>query len=168
MEPKLKPISLEGVTEANSKAELYRLLNEPEEAESICQDVLAANPKDQTALRHLGLAITDQFTGSPEDRYAEVESTFQQLNDPYERLYYTGILHERRAKAQLRAGRSPHTLLVLLEEAMRCYEAAEKIRPQGNDDAILRWNRCVRLIQSHADGEWHREVEAFDVGDSIA
>ena len=166
MELKLKPISLEGVTEANAKAELYRLLNEPEEAESICQDVLAASPQDQLALRTLGLAITDQFTGGPTDRYAEVESTFQSLNDPYERQYYTGILHERRAKAQLRAGRSPHTLLVLLEEAMRCYEAAEKLRPQGNDDAILRWNRCVRLIQGHADAEWHREVEAFDAGDS--
>jgi len=166
MELKLKPISLEGVAEANSKAELYRLLNEPEEAESICHDVLAANPDNQAALRLLGLAITDQFTGRPEDRYADAESAFQRLTDPYERLYYLGILHERRAKAQLRAGRAPHTLLVVLEEAMRCYESAEKIRPQGNDDAILRWNRCVRLMQSHADSEWNREVEAFDVGDS--
>jgi tetratricopeptide (TPR) repeat protein len=166
MEFSVKPIALNSVSEANSKAELYRLLNEQEEAESICQDVLAADPENQTALRLLGLAITDQFTGGRGDRYGEVESVFQRLTDRYERLYYTGILHERRAKAQLRAGRSPHTLLVLLEEAMRCYGEAEKIRPQGNDDAILRWNRCVRLIQSHADSEWHREVEVFDSGDS--
>src|SRR5438876_180211 len=148
MELSVKPIALNSVSEANSKAELYRLLNEPEEAESICQDVLAADPENQTALRLLGLAITDQFTGGPSDRYSEVEGVFQRLTDRYERLYYPGILHERRVKAQLRAGRSPHTLLVLLEEAMRCYGEAEKIRPPGNDDAILRWNRCVRLIQS--------------------
>ena len=166
MERKLKSISPEGVDEALSKVELYRFLNEPEEAESICQDVLAVEPEHQLALRSLGLAITDQFAGSPSDRYAEVENIFQRLTDPYERLYYMGLLHERRAKAQLRAGRPPHTLMVLLEDAMRYYEDAEKIHPTGNDDAILRWNRCVRLIHSHAESDWHREVEVFDTGDS--
>ena len=159
MEFKLKTISPEGIEAALSKVELYRYLNEPEEAESICQDVLAVAPGHQLALRLLGLAITDQFTGGPSDRYGDAENAFQQLNDPYERLYYVGLLHERRAKAQLQARRPPHTLLVLLEEAMRCYEEAGKIRPTGNDDAILRWNRCVRLIQAHSHADWHREVE---------
>jgi tetratricopeptide (TPR) repeat protein len=159
MEFKLKTISAEGIDAALSKVELYRYLNEPEEAESICQDVLAIAPGHQLALRLLGLAITDQFSGGPSDRYADAENAFRQLNDPYERLYYTGLLHERRAKAQLQARRPPHTLLVLLEEAMHCYAEAEKIRPVGNDDAILRWNRCVRLIQAHSEADWHREVE---------
>jgi tetratricopeptide (TPR) repeat protein len=166
MEFQLKAISVEGIDAALSKAELYRLLNEPEEAESICQDVLAVHPEHQLALRLLGLVITDQFSGTASDRYSEAQRTFQRLADNYERLYYLGLLHERRAKAQLRAGRSPHTLMVLLEEAMRCYEGAEQIRPTGNDEAILRWNRCVRLIQSHATSDWHREVEVFDTGDS--
>ena len=166
MEFKLKTISPEGIEAALSKVELYRFLNEPEEAESICQDVLAVEPGHQLALRFLGLAITDQFTGDPTDRYAEVENAFQQLTDYYEKLYYTGLLYERRAKAQLRAGRPPHTLLVLLEEAMRCYEEAEKIRPTGNDDPILRWNRCARLIHAHAESDWHREVELFEMGDT--
>lgn len=166
MEAKLKAISLEGVESALAKVELYRFLNEPEEAESICQDVLAAQPGHQMALRLLGLTITDQFTGSASDRYGEVEAAFQQLYDRYERLYYTGLLHERRAKAQLRAGRPPYTLLVLLEEAMKCYEEAERIRPVGNDEAILRWNRCVRLIRSRADSDWNREVEMFEMGDT--
>ncbi len=157
MEFQLKSVSLEGVEEALSKVETYRFLNQPEEAESICHDVLAVAPGHQLALRLLGLALTDQFTGGPSDRYADAENAFRQLNDPYERLYYTGLLNERRAKAQLQARRPPHTLLVLLEEAMRCYAEAETIRPAGNDDAILRWNRCVRLVQSHSD--WHREVE---------
>jgi hypothetical protein len=168
MELKLKTISPAGVAEAISKAELYRSLNQPEEAESICRDVLASVPDHQLAVRLLGLVITDQFSGDPGDRYAEAESAFQQLTDPYERLYYMGILHERRAKSQLRAGRPPHALLVLLQEAMRCYEDAEKIRPVGNDDAILRWNRCVRLIQAHAEADWHRQVEVFEFGDSTS
>ena len=165
MDLKLKTISKSGIAEAIAKAELYRYLNEPEEAESICRDILAADPNHMFGLRMLGLAITDQFTGEPSDRYAEVEKIFQSLTDPYERHYYTGLLCERRVKAQLRAGRAPHTLLPLLERALQCFADAEKIHPPGNDDAILRWNRCVRLLQSQPDFE-SEEVGSFDALDS--
>lgn len=165
MQHTLKTISPSGVTEANSKAEFYRLMNEPEESESICYDVLAIEPGNQKALRILGLALTDQFTGGPSDRYNEAEASFQQLTDEYERLYYLGLLHERRAKAQLRAGRAPHILSVLLEQAMHYYTEAERIRPEGNDDALLRWNRCVRLLQSHPETNWHREYEPVETSD---
>ncbi len=166
MEFKLKSISKSSVPEAISKVELYRSLNEPEEAESICRDILAVDPRNQLALRLLGLALTDQFTGSPADRYAEAEKIFESLADPYERLYYTGLLYERRAKAQLRAGHLPHALLVLFERAMHCFEEAEKIRPPDNDDALLRWNRCVRLLQSRLGSEWKKELEPFEAHDS--
>src|SRR3981189_2370645 len=78
MEYKLKPISTEGIPEAIAKAELYRSLNEPEEAESICRDILYIEPQRQLALRLLGLALTDQFAGGASDRYREAEQTFQQ------------------------------------------------------------------------------------------
>lgn len=164
MDLKLKTISKSGIAEAIAKAELYRYLNEPEEAESICRDILAADPNHMFGLRTLGLAITDQFTGGAADRYAEVEGIFQGLADPYERHYYTGLLCERRVKAQLRAGRAPHTLLPLLERALQCFAEAERVHPAGNDDAILRWNRCVRLSQSQ-DFE-SEEVGSFDALDS--
>src|SRR5229473_595598 len=166
LEFKLKTISQAGIPEAISKVELYRSLNEPEEAESICRDILAVEPEHQLALRLLGLAITDQFRGDASDRSGEVENLFQRLTDRYERLYYTGLLHERRAKAQMHVGRSPHTLTPLFEEAMRCFAEAETIRPPGNDDAILRWNRCARLLQSHPGFREEKEPEAFDAYDS--
>jgi tetratricopeptide (TPR) repeat protein len=166
MELKLKSISKGGIPEALSKAELYRNLNEPGEAESICRDILSVESDNQLALRLLALAITDQFTGGAADRYAEAEAVFQTLRNPYERIYYTGIAHERRAKALLQSGARPHTLMVIFEQAMTCFEHAEKIRPEGNDDAILRWNRCVRLLQSRSASEWQRELEAFDASDS--
>ncbi len=166
MELKLKTITKRGVAEAISKVELYRYLNEPEEAESICRDILVVDPQNQLAIRLLGLTLTDQFTGGEDDRYAEALKIFQSLTDRYEQLYYTGIAHERRAKAQLRRGQLPHTLVVLFEEAMRCFAQAEKARPPENDDAILRWNRCVRLLLSLPGGEWDKELAAFDVGDS--
>lgn len=155
MPHQLKAISKAGIPEAVAKVELYRYLNEPEEAESICRDILVVDPEHQLARRMLGLAITDQFTGKAGDRYGEVHSIFGSLRDSYERNYYTGLLHERRAKAQLHSGCSPHILLPLIEEAMRCFAEAEKIRPAGNDDSILRWNRCVRLLESRP--EFHAE-----------
>jgi tetratricopeptide (TPR) repeat protein len=165
MDLKLKTISQSGIAEAIAKAELYRYLNEPEEAESICRDILAVDPNHALGLRMLGLSMTDQFTGGPGDRYAEVEKIFQRLADPYERNYYTGLLCERRVKAQLRAGRAPHTLLPLLERALQCFGEAERIHPPGNDDATLRWNRCVRLLQSQPEFE-AEEVASFEVEDS--
>jgi tetratricopeptide (TPR) repeat protein len=166
MEYQLKSISKAGIPEAIAKAELYRYLNEPEEAESICRDILAIDPEHRLARRMMGLAITDQFIGAASDRYAEVQSIFQSLQDPYEQLYYTGLLHERRAKAQLLVGYSPHILLPLIEEAMRCFAGAEKIRPAGNDDSILRWNRCVRLLESRPDFYFERPVAPFETEDT--
>src|SRR5579863_2207395 len=92
----LKSISKAGIPEAVAKVELYRYLNEPEEAESICRDILAIDADHQLARRMLGLAITDQFTGAAADRYREVEEIFQRLADRYEQLYYSGIYYERR------------------------------------------------------------------------
>jgi tetratricopeptide (TPR) repeat protein len=168
MDYKLKYISPAGIPEAITKVGLYRSLNEPEEAESICRDILAIEPRHQLALRLLGLAVTDQFAGGASDRYREAELTFQQLDDPYERLYYAGILYERRAKAQLNAGLPPHTLQPLFEQALRSFADAEKIRPVGNDDAILRWNRCVRLLQTPAyiSDVWEQERAPFDDQDT--
>jgi len=165
MDHKLKSISKAGIPEALAKVELYRYLNEPEEAESICRDILAVDPEHQLARRMLGLAITDQFIGATTDRYTEVHSIFQTLRDPYERFYYTGLLFERRAKAQLTVGYAPHILLPLVHEAMRCFAEAEKIRPAGNDDSILRWNRCVRLLESRPDFHFERAHSALDTED---
>ena len=148
MRATLKPVSKSGIARAIAKAEMYRHVNEPGETESICRDVLATEPDNQAALALLGLALADQFCGRVSDRCAEAGRIIQSLKDPYERLYYTGLLNERRAKAQLHAGQLPHVLEPLLKNAMACFEQAEKIRPEGNDDAILRWNRCVRLLES--------------------
>ena len=166
MEPQLKSISKAGIAEAIAKAELYRYLNEPEEVESICRDILSVDSQHQLARRLLGLAITDQFTGGAGDRYAEVFATFKDLYEPYERSYYLGLLLERRAKVQLHSGHAPHTLLPLIEEAMRYFAEAEQLRPAGNDDSILRWNRCVRLLEGNPGFRVERDALPQDAGDS--
>ena len=166
MEPKLKSISQAGISAAIAKAERYRYLNEPEEAESICRDILAVEPTHQLAQRILGLAITDQFSGGVNDRFAEAAAVFNRLEEQYARMYYAGILHERHAKAQLRAGRPAQSVAAEFEEAMNCFERAEKIRPAGNDESILRWNRCVRLLETLPQPVHSDEPVAFESADT--
>jgi len=148
MEFEFKTLSPEAVPRALAKAERYRLLNEPGEAESICLDALEIEPDNQEALAMLLLALTDQFGNEASTSVAEAWKTVARLRDDYERAYYTGILYERRAKAQLALrtpGGGPRTY-EWLREAMSWFEKAEAMRPPTNDDAILRWNACARLI----------------------
>lgn len=166
MKYELKSISPAGIPHAIAKAERYRFLAQPEEAESICRDILAVDPENQHGWRLLGLSITDQFTGDVTDRYSEAEEAFKKLTDPYEQLYYTGVLQERRAKVQLRAGQPPHAVRVRFEEAMRCFDEAAKIRPRGVEDALLRWNRCARLLESLPEEEEREKELEFEAGDS--
>jgi len=145
----LKILSPEAVPRALAKAERYRLLNEPGEAESICLDALEVGPTNQEAITMLLLAITDQFDADP-TRVSDAWKTLDRLTTEYERAYYSGIIHERRAKASLKHAkpRSGPRAYEWLREAMVYYERAETLRPPNNDDALLRWNACARLIMS--------------------
>ncbi len=152
---KLKSISREAIPRALERVERYRLLNEPEEAESICRDILQIEPENQTALISLLLSLTDQFDRKiPE---ASVQELLGQLHGEYERAYYTGIVCERKAKVFLKKhSRGTGLVTNWLREAMKWFEKAEAIRPQGNDDAVIRWNSCARIImerKSSADSE---------------
>jgi hypothetical protein len=148
MEFQLKTLSPEAVARALAKAERYRLLNEPGEAESICLDALEIEPDNQEALTTLLLALTDQFADASGSAVADALNIVPRFRDEYDRAYYTGIIYERRAKAQLghAAPGSGPPAYQWLRDAMLWYEKAEAIRPAGNDDAILRWNACARLI----------------------
>jgi hypothetical protein len=147
----LKPITREGIPAALQKAERYRLLNESSAAESICLDVLAVDPKNQEALISLLLSITDQFAEEPAEGVRRAREVLPRLDEEYERLYYAGIICERRGRAQLHRGAlgSAEVAIQWFREAMTWYEQAEKMRPAGNDEAILRWNTCVRTLGRH-------------------
>ena len=144
----LKKLSASELEPAVAKAMLYRELNQPEEAESICRDVLAVDPAHQNALRVLGLALTDRFEEVTVGLFEEAMSTFAKLAQEYDRVYHEGVAWERLGKAHLKRGEG-HGALGALEHALDHYERAEKIAPPGNPDAVLRFNRCVRLLQSH-------------------
>jgi hypothetical protein len=147
----LKSLHKDAIPGALAKAERYRLLHEPWQSESICQDVLRVDPANEAALITLILALTDQF-----DHGAHVEEAkdlIPRLHDEYDRAYYSGIIWERRAQALLHQARHGSGAIIYewLREAMAWYEKAEAIRPPQNDDALLRWNTCARLLLRHPE-----------------
>lgn len=94
------------------------------------------------------LALTEQFGEDVPSAVSEAFQVVERLRDPYEHAYYSGIVWERRGRAQLHRGGlglGPQ-VYACLREAMTWYERAEAIRPAGNDDPLLRWNTCARLI----------------------
>jgi hypothetical protein len=151
--PPLKPISLEGIPAALEKAHRYRMLNQPQQAESICLDVLAAEPGNQQAVATLLLALTDQFSRALQPAFDRAMGLVERLTDAYERAYFEGLVCERRGKAHFRSG-SPMAggmAHAWVERAMRLFETAETLRPAGDDDAVLRWNSCARLLHAHPE-----------------
>ena len=147
----LKSLSKEALPAALEKAERYRLLNEPAEAESICLDILRADPENQSALIMLLLAVTDRFSKGYGVSDTQANQLLAQIKGEYDRAYYAGILAERRAKAKLAQGTpgSRHYAYDGFREAMNWFEKAETLRPAGNDDALLRWNTCARIIEKN-------------------
>ena len=147
----LKPLSKEAIPAALEKANRYRLLNEPGEAESICLDILKTDPENQEAIIILLLALTDRFTKGYGVSDTQAKQLLARIKGEYERTYYAGIVSERRAKTKL-AQNTPDCRFQaydLFQEAMSLFAKAEKLRPSGNDDALLRWNTCVRIIEQN-------------------
>ncbi len=146
----LKRLSKQAIPQSLEKAHRYRMLNEPVEAESICLDILAVDPNHAEALVTLFLARTDQFEAHPSEKFEEARALLPRLGGAYEQHYYAGILFERRAKARLKHGGHSTGEMVhdWMMRAMEHFEAAANVRPPGNDDALLRWNTCARILDA--------------------
>ena len=149
----LKPLKPELIPNALEKAERYRLLNEPAESESICRDILVADPGNQRATVWLLLSLTDQITFGRQGAAQEARSLLAKLESDFERKYYAGVIAEREGKARLRSGqpRSGFHAYELIQRAMRHFEEADSLSAADNDDAILRYNSCLRMLESHAE-----------------
>jgi hypothetical protein len=150
----LKPIERESIPRALERAERYRLLNEPRLAESICLDVIAIDTDNQAALRCMLLALTDQFGHSSGPVRDQAKQILPRLKSQYDRVYYAGIISERYARQQLQQGHpgAKYAAYEYIVDAMHHYAEAEPLAPDGNDDAVLRHNTCVRMI------DWYRLV----------
>jgi tetratricopeptide (TPR) repeat protein len=143
----LKRLARESLEAAIAKAAHYRDLNQPEEAASICRDVLDVDPGHPMAWKLLGLALTDRFASAQAGLLEEALAAFGRLGDEYERVYHTGVAWERAAKAHVERNEA-HSAVTAFEHALASFERAEALRP-GSPDPVLRWNRCVRVLSDH-------------------
>jgi tetratricopeptide (TPR) repeat protein len=162
----LKRLTEKNLGPALERAKHYRDLNQPEEAESICRDILAIAPGDQDTLKTLGLALTDRFPKAWRHTFDEAITVFGKLTSHYDRVYYEGVAWERLAKAHLDDGQA-HNSAHAFEQALEHFERATVLAPEAGDP-ILRWNRCVRALREHP--EIVRALEAprmsgHDIGD---
>ena len=112
---------------------------------------VALDPANQAALTSLILAISDQLDTELTEGVTRARELLPRITDEYERAYLSGIICERRGKAQLHRGAlgSAEVAADWFREAMTWYAKAEGLRPAGNDESILRWNTCVRLLGRH-------------------
>ncbi len=147
----LKKLTPDGIERALKKAERYRLLNEPRDAESICRDILEADPNNQPARVGLVLCITDQFGRRMGINATKASELLDGIEDDYKRAYYHGVICERWAKAQMTSNDPGHGIYEWFRKAMRSFEQAEKLAKAGNEDAKLRFNACVRILERHAE-----------------
>lgn len=148
----LKPISRDAIPRAVQKAERYRLLNQSWAAESICLDILEVDPGNQQVLTMLVLALTDIQGGVAESGLRRAREYLSRIQDDYQRTYYAGMIAERRGQVLLAQGGMGSGAMAYesLREAMELFEKAEAIRPAGNDDALLRWNTCARVLTANS------------------
>lgn len=153
MDIKLKSLSKNAIPAALDKARQYRLLNEPAEAESICLDILEIEPDNQQAMIVMLLALTDQFDSKLNPAFGNAQELLNRICDGYCRSYYAGIIYERRAKIHMSRGGPGSDSLAYnwLQQAMEAYENAIESRTSGNDEAILRWNTCARILMNHPE-----------------
>lgn len=97
------------------------------------------------------LALTDQFPdGAHPQAAVEAEKAAARIQDEYKRLYLSDIIRERRGKAMLAAavparhGRRRNGCV----KRCRATSVRKPLRPAGNDEAVLRWNTCARLLMT--------------------
>ena len=125
----LKSLSHEAIPAALEKAHRYRLLNEPEQAESICEDVLRIDPENQDALASLILALTDRF-GSPRPvPPRRVRDLLPRLRGEYERAYTHGP-HANASNAQVR-----------LSTATSRVQKIHPVSPTETVSIVVGWHR---------------------------
>ncbi|NQZ54398.1 MAG: hypothetical protein HRT93_09130 [Piscirickettsiaceae bacterium] len=148
MELNLHDIRISAVAQAIEKAKQYRSLLEPDIAESICLDVLNIDPDNQEVLIIYILALLDQISRSEKQTQIKtIERTIEKLTSQYQRYYYAGLLNERRARHLITQAMSHSFAYDYFIEALNFYQQAVDKCPEQNDEAILRWNSCIRTIE---------------------
>lgn len=158
-----KRIAADAVPAALERALRYRLLNEPQEAESICRDVLAVDADNREARITLLLALTDQFDRRMSQQMDAALELAEAMEGEYEQHYYRGIIYERWGKSHLGGEMPEDCCMEWLRKALPHFERAAELSRPSDPDAVLRWNACVRALQRSEGRVSLAEIAAHDM-----
>lgn len=148
--PELKSLLHGDMDAALAMAQRCRDVAEPEEAESICLDILASDPGNQQARVLLLLARTDLLDRGSPAGVALAREALADIDGAYQKAYYEGLICERRARYLLRA-RGRQSSFVAWDwfgYAMEHFEEAMRLAPE-RIEPILRFNTCIRLLEAN-------------------
>jgi hypothetical protein len=139
-------------------AERCRANAEPEVAESICLDILTADPNQRDALRLLLFVRTDLFGSARPGALERARELLPRFESAYDRAYFEAIICERQARHLLRqrGRRAGHIAYDWFSAAIDQYAEATRIDP-AQPEPDLRRNACIRSIEAHPECEPGRE-----------
>jgi hypothetical protein len=160
--PELKQIDADEIPEALERAAHYRELDESAQAESICHDVLLADPHNQRAHVLLLESLCDRFGKGYAVDLIQALEILPKIEDTYTRAFYAGFICDHKAHALLsdQENGCRYDAYEYLCEAMMWYERAEKLRPGKCSEARQRWNACARIISANRLEPWPVEPES--------
>ena len=76
----------------------------------------------------------------------QAEEVLERIQGAYEKTYYGGVIAERWGKALLRRGTHLEGASGWFQKAMAAFESADALSSAENDEALLHWNACARLM----------------------
>lgn len=149
-EVEYRQIKQQNIDSALAKARQYRSLLESDLAISICLDIFKVDEGHQPTIITYILALTDSLTHPSAAHHKpdkEIIDAIRRLKSAYDKVYYQGIFSERKGRALMRNAMSRSFAYNLFLQAIEYYQRAEKLSNDDNDDAVLRYNACVRTIE---------------------
>ena len=119
-------------------------------AESICLDILEADPGNQSALELLLRSRIELLKKGLPRGVAQAEELIPRLESDFDKAFFSGMLREGQARYLLekRGRQSSNVAYSWFRQAMEDYEEALSKNP-GRIEPKLHWNACVRTIQSN-------------------
>jgi len=160
----LKQLHADEIPDALERAEHYRERDEAAQAESICHDVLLADPHNQRAHILLLQSLCERFGKGYSVDFIQALEILPEIEDAYDRAFYAGFICDHKAHALLSDPENGcrYDAYEYLAQAMECYEKAEKLRPNGCSEVRQRWNACARIISANHLEPWPVDADGCE------
>lgn len=146
----LKILETGEIDAALAAAEACWSRSEVEVAQSICQDILEADPDHPTALELLFLSRVALLSKGLPKGVERAQELIPRFGSEFDRAFFSGVLRETQARYLLeRRGRhSSFVAYSWFRHAMDDFDEASTKDP-NRPEPRLHWNACLRTLQAN-------------------